>query len=302
MTSTAITDATWSRLLQDRAERPQSFVEALTGRRRRALVGSDRRLLIVAADHTARAIVAAGHDPFAIANRRDLLDRLVRILRHRQVDGLLASADLVEELAWLGALEEKLVFGTMNRGGYLGASWGLDDRMTAYDAEHVARLGLDGGKVLLRIEHTDPGVGRTLADVVEQMRLLEERNLVCIVEPLPYVIDAAGQPALDKSTDRLDKIVSIAAGLGANSMRTWLKLPAWTSATTLGKATTMPVLLLGGDPGANLEATFQEWEQSLQVPNVIGLVAGRPLLFPHERSVEEVTERAALLVHGRSAQ
>lgn len=297
MSSPAISDKKWAQLLRERAERPRAFMEALIGRRRRPLMGPDRRLLIVAADHTARAIVAAGNEPFAIANRRDLLERLIRILRHPHVDGLLASADLVEELAWLGALEEKLVFGTMNRGGYLGATWGLDDRMTAYDAEHVASLGLDGGKVLLRIEHTDRGVATTLEDVVTQMRLLEERGLVCIVEPLPYVIDAAGQPMLDRSTDLLDKIISIAAGLGANSMLTWLKLPAWTSVTTLGRATTMPILLLGGDPGADLDVTLSEWEQSLQVPNVIGLIAGRPLLFPHGMSVEEITHRAVQLVH-----
>lgn len=297
MSSPAISDEKWAQLLRERAERPRAFMEALIGRRRRPLMGPDRRLLIVAADHTARAIVAAGNEPFAIANRRDLLERLIRILRHPHVDGLLASADLVEELAWLGALEEKLVFGTMNRGGYLGATWGLDDRMTAYDAEHVASLGLDGGKVLLRIEHTDRGVATTLEDVVTQMRLLEERGLICIVEPLPYVIDAAGQPMLDRSTDLLDKIISIAAGLGANSMLTWLKLPAWTSVTTLGRATTMPILLLGGDPGADLDVTLSEWEQSLQVPNVIGLIAGRPLLFPHGMSVEEITHRAVQLVH-----
>lgn len=293
-----LTDTVWERLLRERAERPSAFVEALAGRRRRPLMRGDRRLLIVAADHTARAIVAADGDPFALANRRELLDRLIRILARSGVDGLLASADIVEELAWLGALDDKLVFGTMNRGGYLGASWGLDDRMTAYDAEHVARLGLDGGKVLLRIEHTDRGVATTLTQVVEQMRLLEERGLVCIVEPLPYVIGDDGQPALDRSTDRLDKIVSIAAGLGANSMLTWLKLPAWTSLTTLGGATTMPILLLGGDPGPQIETTFAEWEAALQVPNVIGLVAGRPLLFPHARSVEDVADRAARIVHG----
>ena len=298
MSTTLIDDVTWAQLLRERAERPSNFLEAVTSRRRRPLMGPDRRLLIVAADHTARAIVAAGDQPFALANRRDLLDRLTRILRHPKVDGLLASADIVEELAWLGALEEKLVFGTMNRGGYLGATWGLDDRMTAYDAEHVARLGLDGGKVLLRIEHSDRGVATTIEDVVAQMRLLEERGLVCIVEPLPYVINDAGQPALDRSTDRLDKIISIASGLGANSMLTWLKLPAWTSATTLGRATSMPILLLGGDPGPDLDVTLREWEQSLQVPNVIGLVAGRPLLFPHAQTVEEVTKRAVELVHG----
>jgi len=295
-----ITDASWSRLLRDRAERPRAFVDALGGRRRRPLMGRDRKLLIVAADHTARAIVAAGDVPFALANRRELLDRLLRILSNPRVDGLLASADLVEELAWFGALDEKLVFGTMNRGGYLGAKWGLDDRMTAYDADHVARLGLDGGKVLLRIEHSDRGVVTTIEQVVEQMRLLEERGHVCIVEPLPYVIGADGLPELDRGTQNIDKIISIAAGLASTSMLSWLKLPAWTSLATLERSSTLPVLMLGGDPGNRLEETFREWGERLRLANVIGLVAGRPLLFPHELGVDEVTERAARLVHGQA--
>ncbi len=293
-----IDDSVWNRLLRERAEHPLAFVDALRGRRRRSLLPADNRLLIVAADHTARAILAAGAEPFAIANRRELLDRLTRALANPLVDGVLASADIIEELAWLGALEEKVVFGTMNRGGYLGATWGLDDRVTAYDAEHVASLGLDGGKVLLRIEHTDPGVLRTLDDVVNQMRLLAERDLVCIVEPLPYVRNESLMPVLDTSSERLDKIVAIAAGLTATSMRTWLKLPAWTSADTLAAASRLPILLLGGDPGERLEATISQWTTAMAVPNVIGLVAGRPLLFPHGRSVEEVISLAAGIVHG----
>ena len=293
-----IDDSVWNRLLRERAEHPLAFADALRGRRRRSLLPADNQLLIVAADHTARAILAAGAEPFAIANRRELLDRLTRALANPLVDGVLASADIIEELAWLGALEEKVVFGTMNRGGYLGATWGLDDRVTAYDAEHVASLGLDGGKVLLRIEHTDPGVLRTLDDVVNQMRLLAERDLVCIVEPLPYVRNESLMPVLDTSSERLDKIVAIAAGLTATSMRTWLKLPAWTSADTLAAASRLPILLLGGDPGERLEATISQWTTAMAVPNVIGLVAGRPLLFPHGRSVEEVISLAAGIVHG----
>ncbi|MCX6531951.1 MAG: hypothetical protein NTY54_06480 [Actinobacteria bacterium] len=194
--------------------------------------------------------------------------------------------------------ESKLVFGTMNRGGYLGSMWGLDDPMTAYDADHIASMGLDAGKVLLRIEHTDAGVGKTIEYVVEAMRLLTERNIVCIIEPLPYTKDANGLPMLDRSTDRLDKIISIAAGLGSYSGLTWLKLPAWTSHKSLGDSTTMPILLLGGDPGENLDATFNEWAGALQIPNVIGLVAGRPLLFPYDNDVEKAIGRAAELVHG----
>jgi hypothetical protein len=293
----ALTDKQYNELIQARLKSPESFKKALVNRKRRKLIGKDGRLLIVAADHTARGIISAGSEKYIIANRRLLLDRLVRSLSNPNVDGVLASADIVEELAWLGALESKLVFGTMNRGGYLGTTWGLDDPMTAYDADSIAELGLDAGKVLVRFEDTDIGVGRTIEYVVEAMRLLAEREIVCLVEPLPYKKDATGMPMLDKSTDRLDKIVSITAGFGSSASYTWLKLPSWTSHVTLRESTTLPILLLGGDPGENLDTTFEEWRSALQIPNVIGLVAGRPLLYPFDNDVERSVDRAAKLVH-----
>ena len=293
----ALTDKQYNELTQARLKSPESFKKALVSRKRRKMVGKDGRLLIVAADHTARGIISAGSEKYIIANRRLLLDRLVRSLSNPNVDGVLASADIVEELAWLGALESKLVFGTMNRGGYLGTTWGLDDPMTAYDADSIAELGLDAGKVLVRFEDTDIGVGRTIEYVVEAMRLLAEREIVCLVEPLPYKKDATGMPMLDKSTDRLDKIVSITAGFGSSASYTWLKLPSWTSHVTLRESTTLPILLLGGDPGENLDTTFEEWRSALQIPNVIGLVAGRPLLYPFDNDVERSVDRAAKLVH-----
>jgi hypothetical protein len=293
----ALTDKQYNELIQARLKSPESFKKALVSRKRRKMVGKDGRLLIVAADHTARGIISAGSEKYIIANRRLLLDRLVRSLTNPNVDGVLASADIVEELAWLGALESKLVFGTMNRGGYLGTTWGLDDPMTAYDADSIAELGLDAGKVLVRFEDTDIGVGRTIEYVVEAMRLLAEREIVCLVEPLPYKKDATGMPMLDKSTDRLDKIVSITAGFGSSASYTWLKLPSWTSHVTLRESTTLPILLLGGDPGENLDTTFEEWRSALQIPNVIGLVAGRPLLYPFDNDVERSVDRAAKLVH-----
>jgi hypothetical protein len=295
--TTSLTDKQYNELIQARLKSPESFKKALVNRKRRKLIGKDGRLLIVAADHTARGIISAGNEKYIIANRRLLLDRLLRSLSNPNVDGVLASADIVEELAWLGALESKLVFGTMNRGGYLGTTWGLDDPMTAYDADSIAELGLDAGKVLIRFEDTDIGVGRTIEYVVEAMRLLTERKIVCLVEPLPYKKDANGMPMLDKSTDRLDKIVSITAGFGSSASYTWLKLPSWTNHVTLSESTTLPILLLGGDPGENLDATFEEWRGALQIPNVIGLVAGRPLLYPFDNDVEKSVDRAARLVH-----
>ncbi|MCX6531952.1 MAG: hypothetical protein NTY54_06485 [Actinobacteria bacterium] len=105
---TSLSQAQYLKLLDARVKQPESFPKALINRQRRKLVGEDRKLLIVAADHTARGILAAGKDEFAIADRYSLLNRLVRSLSNPLVDGVLASADIIEELAWLGALESKL--------------------------------------------------------------------------------------------------------------------------------------------------------------------------------------------------
>src|SRR3712207_7390749 len=40
-------------------------------------------------------------------------------------------------------------------------------------------------------------------------------------------------------------------------------------------ATSLPTLLLGGDPGADAAAVFAGWKRALAVPQVRGLVAGR---------------------------
>lgn len=287
-------------LIEARIFEPEALTKALKQRRRRSLAGEDGRMLILAADHTARGKLLAGNDPLAIADRYTLLDRLVRGLANPRTDGVLASADILEELAWLGALEGKLAIGTMNRGGVLGAQWELDDRMTAYDADHVAEYGLDGGKVLLRIEDTDAGVVRTMESIGRVVTELADRHIMCMIEPLPYLKDAAGLATLDTSVERMVKVVAIASGLGSSSARVWMKLPNSDRMAEIAGATSMPILMLGGNPGADTEQTFQGWETSMKVANVRGLVAGRPLLYPHAGSVEDAIEKAANTVHGRN--
>ena len=98
-----------------------------------------------------------------MADRRSMLDRLLTALEHPRVDGVLASADIMEDLVLLGALEDRVAVGTMNRGGLAGATWELDDRFTAYDTEHLVAANLDAGKMLLRIDGRDPGTVPTLA-------------------------------------------------------------------------------------------------------------------------------------------
>lgn len=284
-------------LMAARVFEPDSLRSALTGRPRRTVAGADGRLLILAADHTARGMLSASGDPLAVADRFTLLDRLVRSLAEPGVDGVLASADILEELAWLGALDSRLAIGTMNRGGVIGAHWELDDRMTAYDADHVESCGLDGGKVLLRIDDTDPGVARTIESVAAVVTQLADRRIMCMVEPLPYLKEPSGRAVLDPSDERLIKVVAIASGLGSSSGYTWLKIPSSDRMREVAGATSMPVLMLGGDPGSDADRTFDRWAAAMREPNVRGLVAGRALLYPHSEQPEQAVRRAAGIVH-----
>ncbi|MDP4586050.1 MAG: deoxyribose-phosphate aldolase [Microbacteriaceae bacterium] len=283
-------------LLDARVFEPRALVDALSSRRRRTVAGTDGKLLILAADHTARGKISLGGDPLAMADRFTLLDRLVRCLAMPHVDGVLASADILEELAWLGALDGKLALGTINRGGIIGAQWELDDRITAYDVDHVESMGLDGGKTLIRIDHKDPSVARTIETVARISTELADRGIMSLIEPLPYVTGADGSPTLDTSDDALVKVVAIASGLGAVSAYTWLKVPASVRMNEVAGATTLPILLLGGEPGPNANDTFGLWEQSMAEPNVRGLVAGRALLYPNDGDAEAAVLRASSIV------
>ena len=295
---TQLDETSYKALIEARVFDPKSLQSALTNRSRRSLAGKDGRHLILAADHTARGKLAAGDNELALADRFEMLDRIVRALANPDVDGVLGSADILEELSWLGVLEGRLAIGTMNRGGILGAQWELDDRMTAYDADHVAQYGLDGGKMLFRIENTDPGVARTLESVAAAITQLADRGIMSLIEPLPYLRNAAGLAVLDESDEQLMKVVAIASGLGSSSAHTWLKIPSTDRMADVAGATSMPILMLGGNPGTRTDETFTRWENAMKIPNVRGLVAGRMLLYPDTGSPETAVQQAAELVHG----
>ncbi len=290
-------DKDFHALTDARVREPARLRRALTSRTRRPLVGADGRMLLLAADHTARGKLAIGDDPMAAADRRSLLDRLLTGLADPRVDGVLGSADILEELALLGALDGRLAVGTMNRGGIAGAEWELDDRVTAYDVEHVLSLGLDGGKTLLRIEPTDRGVPRTLETVARITTALADAGTMALIEPLPYRTRPDGGVELDPSEDALIRAVAIASGLGSSSAHTWLKIPATSEPARVAAATTCPVLLLGGDAGRDHDRVFDGWQRALQVRNIRGLVPGRLLLYPEVLSVRDAVQRAADLVH-----
>ncbi len=297
---TELTREQYTELMEARVFHPERFSERLKNRARRPLVGSDGNLMIVAADHTARGMIAVGDSPMGVANRFTLLSNIATALRVPGVDGVMASADILEELAYLGLLENQLAIGTINRGGIFGTLWGLDDRITAYDTDHIAESGLDGGKLLLRIEPTDAAIAPTIEMCANVVTKLADKKIMCMVEPLPYLLDSAGMPYLDNRVEELVRVTAIASGLGASSAYTWLKLPAVAEMGLVAGATSMPIIMLGGDPGNKSAEVFNQWRSALEAPNVRGLVAGRALLYPPDGDVTAAVTAAVDMVHGKN--
>ena len=297
MSRDPLPDNRWHELLRLRATRPHAVADAYARRQRPGrIVGSRGTLFLVAADHPARGALGVPGDPLGMADRRDLLRRLLIALEHPDVDGLLGSPDVVEELLLLGALEGKVVIGSMNRGGLYGAGWTMDDRFTGYDAAGIAGCGLEGGKMLLRIDDDDAGTARTIEGCANAVTGLAARGLVAMVEPLPYARDGDGALVLQRDAGSLMRAVTVASALGATSAYTWLKLPVVPDMTRVMRATTLPTLLLGGDSGRAPEETYASWGEALALPGVRGLVVGRTLLYPDDDDVDGAIDTAARLV------
>lgn len=287
------------RLRHLRRQEPEAIVRALARRRRRPLTGGDGRLMIVAADHPARGALGIGDDPLAMADRHGLLSRVALALSRPGVDGVLGTPDIIEDLALLGALEDKVVIGSMNRGGLRGAVFELDDRYTAYDLEAMLAARLDAAKALVRIDFGDPGTVRTLEATARAVSAAARERLPILLEP--FISETvAGKVVNDLSTAAVIHSVAIAAGLGASSAYTWLKLPVVPEMDRVLHATTLPVLLLGGDSsGVAPEQTYAAWADALALPGVFGLVVGRALLYPPDGDVVRAVDTAAALVHGQ---
>lgn len=289
-----ITDDQWRKLLATRAGEPERVAAAFRARRRSAVaLKAKDRVFLIAADHAARGALATGTDPMAMADRRSLLERLMQALAHPDLDGVLGSPDVVEELLLLGALEGKVVLGSMNRGGLHGATWTMDDRFTGYDARSIEANGLDGGKMLLRIDDDDPLTPGTLEACARAVTDLASRSLIAMVEPLPYRRDAAGRLTLRSDTESLARAVTVASALGTTSAFTWLKMPACDEPEVVFGCTTLPCVVLGGSPQRNLADDLSSWSRALAQPSVRGLVVGRALLYPSHGSVGAAVDAAA---------
>jgi DhnA family fructose-bisphosphate aldolase class Ia len=279
-----------------RATTPDAIGTVMQARRRRPVSAGDGRLFIIAADHPARGALGVRGDNMAMANRYDLLERLVTALERPGVDGVLGTPDVLEDLAILGALENKIAVGSMNRGGLRGSAFEMDDRYTGYDIPGIRDARLDFAKLLIRINLSDPATARTLEKSARAVTQAARAQLPIMLEPfMSEWVDGSIHNNL--SPDAVITSIAIAAGLGASSAYSWLKLPVVAEMERVMEAATLPTLLLGGDPDGSPDETYASWADALALPGVHGLVVGRTILYPADDDVAAGVDRAAKLVH-----
>jgi len=282
-------------LTETRFSRPAAIGEAAANRRRRNHLGPDEQLLIIAADHSARGMLGVGQNARAMESRYDLLDRLCMALADPRVDGVLATPDIVEDLLLLGALDNKLVFGSMNRGGLPGSVFELDDRFTGYTTQSIVESGLDGGKMLMRINFGDASTVTTLAACADAVTQLAAARKVAMVEPFLNAT-VKGHPGNVLTSDAVIQSMAIASALGATSAYSWLKVPVVDNMARVAEASTLPIVLLGGDQSDKPDEMYRSWEEALRLPGVRGLAVGRNLLYPHDDDVARAVKTAASLL------
>ena len=284
-------------LRDTRAHNPAAIAAALQARNKRDLLGADGKLMIVAADHPARAALGIGDEAMAMANREDLLHRLATALENPGVDGVLATPDIIDDLALMGVLDRKIVVGSMNRGGLRGASFEMDDRFGAYSIESLVAAGLDFAKTLTRINFSDPGTADTLIATAEAVNDAVEAGVPIMIEP--FISEwKDGSISNVLTPEAVIQSIAIVSALGGSSAYTWLKIPYVEDMDRVMESTTLPTLILGGDRLGDAEGLYDQWAHALTLPGVRGLVVGRSLLYPADGTTKDAIHRAVEIVHG----
>ncbi|CAN5719855.1 hypothetical protein BH18ACI4_BH18ACI4_04350 [soil metagenome] len=286
---------------------PQCVVRAAKARKRRSTLTPDGKLNILAADHPARRVTKVGDDPLKMADRRGYLARIVRVLQSDVVDGVMATMDILEELLILhhlsreaggpAFLDDRLLIASLNRGGLGGASWEMDDPVTGPSPATCAALNLDGAKLLLRICDEESSSLNTMLYCARAITEMNALGLPTFLEPLPVVKNNDSYRVV-KTSEALAKIVGVASALGDSSRYLWLKLPYCENYEVVAGATTLPVLLLGGESVGDATPLIREIAAGLSAgSNVRGALVGRNVLYPGAEDPLVVAQAAGSIIH-----
>ncbi|MDA2936320.1 hypothetical protein MYX06_03830 [Patescibacteria group bacterium AH-259-L05] len=241
--------------------------------------------------------VKSQDDP--MGNRHELISRIYRVLRVKDWDGVMSTTDVLEELLILNYilkkkgkesfLDNKVMIGCMNRGGLKGTVFELDDRFTCFTAESIRALNLDGAKMLWRLNPESVDSGKTLYYCTQAINELNKHEIPVFLEPL--MVDENENYKTIKQTEELIKVVNVATALGDSSRNMWLKIPYCEDFEKVARATTCPILMLGGSVEESARSLLEEFYQGMRAgKNVRGVLVGRNVLFPSGIDPKKIAE------------
>ncbi len=312
-----LTEETFAEITNLRVNQPDLVRQELAARKRRSTLAPDGKLVILAADHPGRNVTRVGDRPVGLGHRLDYLGRIVRVLAASSIDGFMGTSDLVDEVVLANYLskqrggpdflENKVLLGSMNRSGLAGTEHELMDRTSSYmTGKRLKEMHLDGAKLLWRWvpsgEKTDRYAIETLERVARAVEELADVGLPAFIEPLPVKKTETGYKT-DLTTDNIIRAMGIASALGYYTGHVWLKIPYVQDFARVAKASTFPILLLGGESTGKPSGTIEDFVRGMGAgPNIRGALVGRNVLFCGDDDPAAVAEAINAVVHeGASA-
>jgi len=281
-------DPIFNAITEVRVGSPEIILRTAVARKKRKKLTRDGKLTILAADHPGRMVTRSGDDPIGMCDRQEYLGRVLRVVTHPDVDGIMATTDVIEDLFIVdhlvkqgggpSFLDEKVMLGSMNRGGLSGTAFEMDDTFTSFSVESIRLLRLDAAKTMFRLELTSGDSAKTMlynADIISELNRYE---IPCFLEIL-YVSSEGYK--VQKSLAEMMKAIGVASAMGDSSRNLWLKIPFCENYHRVVRATTLPLLMLGGESKGDPTGTIGEFVAGMKAgANVRGALVGRNILFP----------------------
>jgi DhnA family fructose-bisphosphate aldolase class Ia len=300
-------DSIFKMITDVRVNDPRLIEEAARRRKRREKLSADGKLAILAADHPARRVTKSAGHPSIMGDRHGYLGRVLRVVTSPEFDGVMGTTDIIEDLLILDQLylehggksflDRKVLVGCMNRGGLSGAEFEMDDRFTSFTANSINNLHLDGAKMMLRLDIKDSRSLDTIQACSEAITELNKYSIPVFLEAFSVKRTAEGYKTL-KSVKELVKTIGVAIGLGDSSRGIWLKIPYCEGFDRVAKATSCPILMLGGEASGDPTRVLQEFSKGMVAgQNVRGALVGRTILYPGRDDPSAIADAVSGIVH-----
>ena len=109
----------------------------------------------------------------------------------------------------------------------------------------------------------------------EYFRTIEEAQTATVILPM------LAKKFKEEKKLEMVKIVGVASAMGDSSRNLWLKIPYGEHFERVAGATTLPLLMLGGESAGDPTGTIADFEAGMKAgKNVRGALVGRNILFP----------------------